>query len=414
MSISNLAKVDAHNIPAHVPDNLVVPYDLLRVAAPGEDPFEVLNYFRKYSPVFYSPVHFSSSQGAWVLTQAADIRAVLQDPKRFSSRNISGFSALLGEMMPLIPLELDPPVHEKFRILLNPLFAPNRIAALLDDVRATCVGLIDTIARTEKSEFVADFARQFPVKVILQLMGLPLKDFDLFMKWEGDLLHAPDIDLRISAAKDIARYLRAAIDDRKRLPKDDFIGYAVKARIDGVPIKDEEILGICYLLFVGGLDTVTSSLGFFFKYLAEHPDQQRRLRDDPRLIPDAVEELLRVHALVLTSRFVTQDTEVAGVQMRAGDCIAIYTSFASMDETETESPEIVDFDRQDKRHITFSYGPHRCIGSHLARRELAIAIEEWLSRIPEFRLASEDALEMHGGIVFGVDRLNLVWDLFAH
>lgn len=409
MTIQESARVDTSRVPAHVPADRVMPFDLLRISGAKECPFKVMNSIRGRGDVFYTPSHFSNAVGAWVLTRAEDIRYVLQKPELFSSKGVSGFSRLLGETWDMIPLELDPPEHTKFRGLLNPLLAPAQIAKMQDGMRASCIELINQVVDQGSCDFVSAFARQFPVKIFMQLMGLPLQDLDRIMLWEDTLLHADGMPARIEAAASIRDYLRDLIALRRKEPTGDLTSFAAHATIGGVELTDDEMLGICYLLFVGGLDTVASSLGFYFKYLAEHPEQQAKLRADPSLIPNAIEELLRAHSVVMVSRFVTEDTEVAGAHMKKGDCIAIYSMFASMDPEDFDEPQTVDFERSPNRHIAFSYGPHRCIGSHLARRELVIAIEEWLRLVPPFRIANTDDVRMHGGVVFGVDALPLEW-----
>jgi len=410
MLVDENARVGIDTVPAHVPADLVVPYDMLRVSGERDDPFVIMRGFREKGPIFYTPVHFSNPTGAWVLTRAEDIRAALQNPGLFSSKGVSGFSRLLGESWDMIPLELDPPHHTKFRALLNPLFAPNKIAKMQEGVRDSCVALINALKAKPDCEFMQDFGRPFPVLIFLQLMGLPSGDFHKVLEWEEQLLHGKTMEARIGAAASIRDYLRELAQARREHPVDDLISFAVQAKVDGEMLTDDEILGICYLLFVGGLDTVASSLGFYFKYLAEHPEQQRLLRDNNALIADAVEELLRVHSVVMVSRFLTADTEFGGVTMKQGDCVAIYMTFASFDEAEIERPETVDFARSPNRHVAFSFGPHRCIGSHLARRELVIAIEEWVNRVPPFNIKPGGDVRMHGGVVFGVDSLPLSWN----
>jgi len=410
MLIDEAARVGTQTVPSHIPPELVVPYDMLRVSGPMDDPFTVMRGFKEKARIFYTPVHFSNPTGAWVLTRAEDIRAALQNPGLFSSKGVSGFSRLLGESWDMIPLELDPPAHTKFRALLNPLFAPNKIAKMQDGVRESCIALIEALKAKPDCEFMQDFGRPFPVLIFLQLMGLPAEDFDKVLEWEELLLQGKTMEARIGAAAAIRDYLRDLAQARREHPVDDLISFAVQAKVDGEMLTDDEILGICYLLFVGGLDTVASSLGFYFKYLAEHPEQQRLLRENNALIPDAVEELLRVHSVVMVSRFLTADAEFGGVEMKKGDCIAIYMTFASYDAEEIEQPETVDFARVPNRHVAFSFGPHRCIGSHLARRELVIAIEEWVNRVPHFEVKAGADVRMHGGVVFGVDSLPLTWN----
>ncbi len=409
MLVDESARVGIETVPSHVPTERVVPYDMLRVSGPRDDPFSVMHQFREKGPIFYTPVHFSNANGAWVLTRAEDIRAALQNPVLFSSKGVSGFSRLLGERWDMIPLELDPPSHTRFRALLNPLFAPNKIAKMQDGVRESCISLIEALKQKSDCEFMRDFGRPFPVLIFLQLMGLPAADFHQVLEWEDLLLQGKTLEVRVAAAAAIRDYLRELAQARREHPVDDLISFVVQARVDGEPLTDDEILGICYLLFVGGLDTVASSLGFYFKYLAENPKKQQLLRENNKLIPDAVEELLRIHSVVMVSRFVTEDTEFGGVAMKKGDCIAIYMTFASFDPEEIDQPEMVEFARSPNRHVAFSFGPHRCIGSHLARRELVIAIEEWVNRVPSFEIKPGADVRMHGGVVFGVDQLPLTW-----
>src|SRR5690606_22847696 len=152
----------------------------------------------------------------------------------------------------------------------------------------------------------------------------------------------------------------------------------VGAQVDGKPLSDDEALGVCFLLYSAGLDTVTNMLGMMFKHLAEHPADQQALRDDPDLIPNAVEELLRAYPIIVSNRLVTREVEFHGVKMKPGDRVALGTMFAGRDEREFANPDAIDFRREKVNHITFAAGPHRCVGSHLARRELRIALEEWL------------------------------------
>ncbi|WP_413790961.1 MULTISPECIES: cytochrome P450 [unclassified Pseudomonas] len=409
MTIQESARIDTSKVPAHIPPELVVPFDLLRISGAKQCPFQTMNSLRGKGSVLYTPSHFSSADGAWVLTRGEDIRYVLQTPGLFSSKGVSGFSKLLGEDWDMIPLELDPPDHTKFRALLNPLLAPARIAQMQDGIRASCIELINNVVDQGGCDFVQAFARQFPVRIFMQLMGLPLQDLDRILLWEDTLLHAADQSARVEAAATIRDYLLDLIAARRKSPTGDLTSFATHATIAGVGLTDDEMLGICYLLFVGGLDTVASSLGFYFKYLAEHPEQQQKLREDPSLIPDAIEEMLRAYSVVMVSRFVTEDTEVAGVSMKKGDCIAMYSMFASLDPEDFDHPQEMDFSRSPNRHIAFASGPHRCIGSHLARRELVIAIEEWMRLVPPFEIADDDSVRMHGGVVFGVDALPLKW-----
>lgn len=409
MDTQSILKVDISHVPAHVPRELIVNYDIW--ATPENiDPFVAMDRFRNGPPIFYTPVHYAGNAGAWVVTQAEDIQKIMGDPDLFGSKGKSGFTALIGETWDLAPLEVDPPEHRQLRSLLDPVFAPKQIERITPGLRLFCNKLIDGFVAQGEVEFVSEFARPYPVKIFLELMGLPMDDFDRFVEWGDMLLRSPTLEGRVKGGQAIRDYLLDLIEQRQREPGvDDVTSRVVNARIDGQPLPPHRLIGLLYLLFIAGLDTTASSLGFFFKHLAENPESQRRLRERPEIIPQAVEELLRAHSVVTTGRHVMRDTVVGGIQMKAGDWIVIGTMFGSRDPAEHKNPTQIEFDRQQTRHMAFATGIHRCLGSHLGRRELVTAIEEWLQRIPEFKVSDGATPRMHGGIVFGVDYLPLSW-----
>jgi cytochrome P450 len=400
------------HVPDHVPHDLVTPFDLFGDPAMRECPFAVMHKVHEDSPrIFWSALgrRGGGQLGNWVLTRAEDMRYVLNNPDLFSSKGVAGFSALVGESWDMIPLELDPPEHTMFRKVLNPILYPRVVSQMTPGVIARAVELIDTVKDQGGCEFMQTFGRPFPVSIFMQLLGLPAEQTDTFLDWEARLLHGADIETRVQAAKAIRDYLKELAAERRANPVDDLTSFVVQAEVQGRKFTDDEVMGTLYLLFVGGLDTVASSLGFYFHFLATHPEKQRELREAPEKIERAVEELLRRFSVVNTNRKVTRDIELHGVQMKAGDWIAVPYSLGSLDPEEFSCPMEVDFDRSGSRHFGFAYGPHFCIGSHLARRELAVALREWLVRIPEFRVKPGSKVEKHGGGVFGIEHLELEW-----
>lgn len=395
-------------IPAHVPDHLVKAFDF--AGAPGMErcPFRTTHALHGDKRIFWNPDDRRFG-GSWVPTRAEDFRFILSHPELFSSKGESGFSQLVGESWDMIPLELDPPEHTKFRRLLNPLLSPPAVAKMAAGVADRCIALIEAVREKGGCEFMAAFGRPFPIGVFMQLMGLPEDLYETFLHWEFELIHAPDIQRKAVAAMAIREFLADLAAKRRAAPTGDLTSFVVTAKVDGRPFTDDEVMGTLYLLFVGGLDTVASSLGFFFRHLAEHPDQQDYLRANPDRIEKAVEELLRRFSVVTAARMCTQDTEVAGVQMKRGDWITINGSLASLDPEEFADPLEVDFDRRNNRHFGFQYGPHFCLGSHLARRELVIALAEWLARVPTWRLRPGAPIVVHGGL-FGVEHMELEWN----
>jgi cytochrome P450 len=379
MTASSTVERDHPSIPEHVPRELVREFDFR--TGLGNYPHTAVAALHSGPRVFYSPVHHNAipGPGTWVLTRAADIRAALQDAATFSSAVRRSNSALS-----LIPLELDPPEHPKFRALMNPIFSPARMKQLEAKVRELARKLAAQCAAKGECDFVEDFAKPFPVGIFLDLMGLPADNMARFLEWEALIMR--DKQTRTAAIQQVSLYLQELITARRRNPTDDLISFAVNARVDDRSLTDSEVMGICVLLFMAGLDTVTSSFAFHFRHLAEHEADQESLRRDPGLIPSAVEELFRAYAVVNTNRYATRDIEFAGVPIKKGDNVTCSTILASRDPHEFDRPNEVIFTRSPNPHNAFSFGPHRCIGSHLARREISAGIEEWLRVIPRFRV----------------------------
>jgi len=397
-----------HDAPPHVPGELVRAFDFAFGSGTKSAPHVGLAALHDGPRTFFN-VGDPYNPPGWVPVRGDDIRLILQDPATFSARKSVRFSALIGEDWDLIPAETDPPQHTDYRTMLAPAFSPKRMSDLDGRVRERAVDLVEQLRGQTSCEFMQAFGRAFPVNIFLSLMGLPSENIELFSKWMHDVLHGEDMAARSRGATEVAAYLRKAGDERRGQSGDDLITIVVNSKVKGRPLTDDEIIGALFLIFGGGIDTVAASLGFIFLHLARHPELQAQLRGDPSLVGDAVEEFLRRYSLVSVRRQVLRDVEAAGVAMKQGDWVHLMTPLASMDPDEFPDPLALDISRSPNRHTAFSYGPHRCIGSHLARRELVIALEEWLPRLPPFRLANGDAYRTHGGLL-GVDWLNLVWD----
>lgn len=394
--------------PGHVPPPLVVDAPIPG-QAPGSDPYLQLAALHDGPRIFFKAPSAEEPAGAWIISRADDARAVLQNAQLFSSHDVAPFARYVGEDWPTIPIGLDPPEHMKFRLPLNPIFSPNRMKEMEPGVRARAVALIEAFAGEGRCEFVAAFANPFPISIFMQIMGLPEGDFDDLVRWEHELLHARDQAEQQRGAMGFLHYLRALIADRKASPGDDLASLIAHAQIAGRPITEDEVMGIYFLLVAAGLDTVAASLGMYFRHMALDQALQARLRADPSLIPNAVEEFLRRYTISTLSRTATADTELAGVKIKAGDKVIVATGAPSFDAAEFACPMDFDIDRTPNRHFAFSYGPHRCIGSHLARRELVIAMEECLARLPPFRIAEGETSTIVPGTLLGIDKLPLVW-----
>ena len=394
--------------PEHVPPELAINWDFATAPGARYDPFAALTVLHEGRDIFWAP-RVASGNPAWVVTRDSLIREIFQDAQTFSSSKITGFSALMDETFDMIPIEKDPPEHTNYRQLLNPLFAPMRIKEIEDKVLGTAEKLVEAALSEGECEFMEAFARPFPATIFLGLMGLPLDLTKQFLSWEDGLLREPTEEGRRAAARSIRDYLNELIAERRRRPIDDLISIVIQGQVNGRPMNDEEILSICALLFIGGLDTVTATLGFAFRHLAINLDNQQLLREKPELRKNAIEETIRAHPPVNTYRFATKNVVFHDVLIKEGDRIMLVPALSGRDEREFNEPNKIDFRRENIRHIGFGAGPHRCIGSHLARREVGIAFDLWLDRTPLFRLKEGEEVIVESGNPFNVIQLPLTW-----
>lgn len=399
-------------VPDHVPPEMVRDFSLFTSPGmpptPNGDPQAATACVHAGPPIFYSPFNTRDGRGTWVITRATDQRRVLQDADTFSSHR-SIFASALGENWPMIPLELDPPAHGVFRSLLNPLLSPKRVTALEPAVRERAIALIDSIAASGTScDVMQDFAFPFAVSIFLRLLGLPDHRLHTFVGWANDLLHGDDVK-RPAAARTILAFIDELAAMRREEPVDDFMTFIVQAQIEGRRLTDEEVRGIGVLVFVAGLDTLAAAIGFDLAFLARHPEEQELLRSEPNRIVLAAEELLRAYPTVQIIRVARKDIDFEGAPIRKGDYVSCATMIANRDPAEFECPDTIDLMREDNRHAAFGYGPHRCLGSHLARREIVIGLEEWLARLPAFRIKEGTAPIAYGGHVFGIENLIVDW-----
>lgn len=395
--------------PAHIPAEHIRPFPLTDGSLTYDDPFAALIPGYHDGPAaFYGPSAYMGFEGAWVLRRGVDMKHVYRDTEHFSSGGAASAAAWIGEDWKLLPIELDPPAHTAMRAVVNPLFTPRRIMALEAKVRQTAQGYLSTFAARGHADFVAEFTTPYPVAVFLDLVDLPREDMGLFLGWAHAMLRSTVLQERADAVRAVKDFLVDALDRRRRNPGDDFFSYIVAAQIDGKPLSQDEMVGIAFNLFLGGLDTVNAAMALQFRHLAEHPADQQALRDDPSLIVMAVEELLRAYASVTNYRFCVKPIDLAGVTMMPGDRVALPTSLAGRDPEMFDLPQRIDFTRT-TASLTFAYGPHRCIGLHLARRELQIAMGEALAAIPPFRLEEGAKLPVRYGPIISLEALPLVW-----
>ncbi len=347
------------------------------------------------------------------ISRYEDAMWALRHPEVFSS----GPGAVqIGQDQPLIPLQVDPPDHAKYRRMLDPEFSPKKMEALEPDVRAMVNELIDGFIDDGQCNFHETLATPFPSAVFLRLMGLPQSDLETFLQWRDDTIRpaTDDMDeatrIRAEAGHAIAMYFESALEDRRANPDDGLLSRLAHAEVEGRPLTKDESLGVCHLLLLAGLDTVTATLDCLVTHLARNPELRDRMVGEPGLTAAGVEELLRWETPVaMVIREVIQDATLAGVDLKAGDGCVVMIGAADTDENEFVDAHVVDLDRAANRHVAFGAGPHRCLGSHLARMELRVALEELHRRIPNYRIA-EGAEIHHSPGIRQADHVPLVWD----
>ena len=280
--------------------------------------------------------------------------------------------------------------------------------ALSEQIRERARNLIAKFRDRGECDFLADFSVGYPVNIVRDLLGLPQERMQQFLQWEREMLHTDDMTVRANATRAVKNYLLEEIESRRQNPRDDYITKILDFEVEGRKWSAEEVFGHCFNLYLGGLDTVTSELGWQFYHLATHPEHQRQLRENPELSAPAVEELLRAYAPVTSFRICSKPVEIAGVKMMPGDYVSVATPLAGRDPDAFESPNEVRFDRK-PTHQSLGGGIHKCLGMHLARREMQIAIEEFLAAIPEFRVKDGFEVPFFVGNILHLTELPLVW-----
>ncbi|HLX87776.1 MAG TPA: cytochrome P450 [Acidimicrobiales bacterium] len=376
------------------------------------DPFSIWDDLRIGCPV----AHTDRRGSTWLPTRYADVTAIAHDIEHFSSLEVAviPFDGEPPEdpVLPygLPPISADPPLHTWTRRLLLPWFSHRKVGEYEAMTRALCARLVDGFASTGKADAAAGYAQQIPVRVIAAILGVPDTLADTFTGWVRDVLEfADDPERRRSGVENLINYFIAELAQRRQHPGDDLISALLQTEVDGVPVEESVVLGTAALVLIAGVDTTWSAIGSALWHLATHPDDRRRLVDEPEVMDFAVEELLRAYSPVTMARVVAKDVEYAGCPMKAGDRILMAFPAANRDPAVFENADQVVIDRAVNRHVAFGSGIHRCAGSNLARMELRVALEEWLKRIPEFRLAEGAEVAWAGGQVRGPRILPVVF-----
>ncbi|HSV52928.1 MAG TPA: cytochrome P450 [Burkholderiaceae bacterium] len=393
-------------VPGHIPPELVRNIDIYNMPGASLDAHAAWADVARTQPaVFYTPHH----GGYWVLNRAELIATAFEDHERFASSGAISIPATPPEIPPQLPIMADPPVHRYFRQPLNLALGPKHVNALSEQARVLAIELIDGLKARGECEFMADFAMHLPMTIFLHMVELPLSDREWLISRVEVMPRAVDQAERLRAYREIVGYLDAVVRRRALEPGQDLISRILQVKVGDRPITHEEALSEAALSLFGGLDTVAGTMGFFARFLAEHPSHRKQLVDDPSLIPRAVDELLRRFAIPSVARRVAQDMEFGGVSMKANDLVILTTSLHGLDPHAWNDATQVDFQRPGSDILTFGRGVHKCPGLTLARAELRIFLEEWLARIPDFCIAPGRQPLTAGGNVIGMLALPLVW-----
>ncbi len=392
--------------------------------------FETWDLLREQLPVARTG-HAPMAQGVtggWVVTRYDDVADVLRRPEEFSSQ------VGLYPVRPWIPQAVDPPAHTGYRRLLNPWFTAEAMQKLEPHLESYAGELLDKMLAQDEFDFVADFADPFPAVIFCELVDFPLADHPQIMDWKNMLMHANDghsrghaltltkgrtlglpigddaagvtpeqfFQIRAAVGIEIYGYLKKLLDERRRAPADDLITKLLAAKYEGErPLTQEELEDTLFLLFMAGLDTVASVLGLIVKGFAEDPGKRREfaaLMEDPQRVGNAIEELVRYHAIVTMPRRVTRALDYGSEHFAENEIVACPSPAANRDAARFERPHELIFERSPNRHIGFGLGPHRCLGIHLARRELRVALQTFHRRLPDYRLHPTKPPELFGGM----------------
>jgi cytochrome P450 len=396
--------------PDHVPAELVVDFDFFDVPEGVSDPVDIWHGLvrRGAPPIFYTP----RNGGHWVFLRYADIVDGYRNHEMFSTR---GAQIPPLEPFPVLqPNGVDPPEHDVFRKILAPMFTPLAVRRMTDGLQHRAERLISGFAGKGGCDFIADYASKFPTGTFLDLFGLPEDRLPEFLRIANTFFRSTDPDVRAANLIEIYGILDELFQEKQRNPGDDIASAVVQARdTDGAPYPWTDIINCGFLLFVAGLDTVTNTMAYVWRYLAATPEARQKFRDrldDQAAFMLAIEELMRINAVSNIYRRVTHDCEYRGVQFRRNDRVILPNTVANRDGSIFRNPQAIDLDRKVNTHVTFGVGPHRCIGSHLAKREIMISLQEWFRQITDFELAEEqEALSAFGGSVMGFESLKLTW-----
>ncbi|MET0984037.1 MAG: cytochrome P450 [Steroidobacteraceae bacterium] len=394
----------AFELPAHVPPERVFDFDIYADPRIGDEvQASYAAAFKDAPDIFYTP----RNGGHWMVRRMEAISAIVQDPEHFSAREMQ--IPRVPDPPYMIPLNVDPPTNLPYRQALMPMLAPRAIRDMEPKIRAWAIRIIEDVAGRGECDFIRDVSSVFPVSIFMELMGMPLERLREFRHLADSFFNAHDPDGVSTMSAQILAVLGEHIEYCRANPANNLVSHLITTNVDGRKLTTDEILAMCFVLFLGGMDTVTNVSGFSYRHLAQDPVLQQRLKSDPSLIPKFVEEGLRCFSVINTPRLVAKDCERLGVRFKAGEMVLCMLTVAGLDDQANSDPVRFDIDREQGKHLTFSRGPHLCVGNILARAEIRILTEEWCQRIGEFSLRPGSRHGFRIGTVTAIESLPLQW-----
>jgi hypothetical protein len=373
-----------------------------------ENPFPIWDELRAECPV----VHTKRFLGCYLPTTYEAVKQISYDTEHFSSRRIIVRTIRPEPPAASPPITSDPPSHKPAKQLLLPPFTPDAMKKLEPRVRSICNELIDGFINEKGCDVAAHYTKHVPVRAIAHMLGIPEKDGELFIKWIHEILEVgiSNDEVLMRAVHEMSAYFAGHIEQRKKHPTDDLISTLMNARDkDGQPLSDAHVQGSLRLLLIAGIDTTWSAIGSSLWHLAKTPADRERLLAEPELLPTAIEEFLRAYSPVTMAREVVKETTVSGCPIKPGNMVLLSFPAANRDPAVFPDADKVIIDRKENRHAAFGLGIHRCIGSNLARMEMTVAIQEWLNRIPDFRLDPAGEITWSEGTVRGPRQLPMLF-----
>jgi hypothetical protein len=348
-----------------------------------------------------------SMDGWYYFTRREEVLTALRDPELFSSKK--AFDEL-GSPLPLVPISFDPPEHTRFRKILQPFFSPHTLNDMLPSLQQQAIDIVDAAAAKGKCDVMADIAIPYPSQVFLTLFGLPLEDRDRLVAWKDNVIALSELPSMegadLTPALELVTYVSEAINERRQNPGSDLLSQVLTGED---PLDDAEAIGLSFLFVLAGLDTVTASMGFAMLELARNPGLRRALRENQEEIKVFVEEVVRLEPPApIVPRVTTDTVTIGGVTLPPNTRVRLCLAAINRDDSDDISTNHVVMDGKVHRHWGFGGGPHRCLGSHLARMELTLIVEEWLKRVPDFELVTDGTPEIvFPANTFGLDSLPL-------